>query len=243
METSALPAQYGFHSNAAVNAVTRSGTNGFHGDAFDFLRNGDLNARDFFAVARDTLKRNQFGGTVGGPIRKDKLFFFAGYQGTIQKSSPPQTVAYVPTAAMLAGNFTAIASPACNGGKQINLPASLGFVNNQISPSLLNPAALLISGRLPGPSNPCGETLFGLLNNQTENLGVARVDYLKSDKHSLFLRGEIPNLYVPSTYDGKNALTVSQNAAYYRGYLFALGDTYIFGSGLVSSFRLAGIVW
>ena len=120
VETSALPAQYGFHSNATVNALTKSGTNGFHGDAFDFLRNGDLNARDFFAVARDTLKRNQFGGTVGGPIRKDKLFFFAGYQGTIQKSSPPQTVAYVPTAAMLAGDFTTIASPACNGGKQMH---------------------------------------------------------------------------------------------------------------------------
>ena len=239
VETSALPAQYGFHSNATVNAVTKAGTNEFHGDAFDFLRNGDLNARDFFAVARDTLKRNQFGGTVGGPIRKDKLFFFAGYQGTIQKSSPPQTVAYVPTAAMLAGNFTAIASPACNGGKQITLPASLGFANNQISPSLLNPAALLISARLPATSSPCGETLFGLLNNQTENLGVARLDYLKSDKHSLFLRGEIPNLYVPTTYDGKNALTDSTNAAYYRGYLFAVGDTYIFGSGLVSSFRVA----
>src|SRR5579864_9183408 len=68
VETSALPAQYGHHSAAAVNAVTKSGSNEFHGDAFEFLRNGDFNARNFFAPARDSLKRNQFGGTLGGPI-------------------------------------------------------------------------------------------------------------------------------------------------------------------------------
>src|SRR5438128_11574998 len=80
METSALPAQYGDHAAATVNAVTKSGTNAFHGDVFEFVRNGIFNARNFFATKRDTLKRNQFGGTIGGPIRKDKLFFFAGYQ-------------------------------------------------------------------------------------------------------------------------------------------------------------------
>ena len=73
VETSALPAQYGFHSAAAVNAVTKSGGNQFHGDAFEFLRNGKFNARNFFAPKRDTLKRNQFGGTIGGPIVKNRL--------------------------------------------------------------------------------------------------------------------------------------------------------------------------
>src|ERR1700736_5912437 len=72
VETSALPAQYGIHSAATVNAVTKSGTNELHGDLFEFLRNGDLNARNFFASSRDALKRNQYGGTVGGPVRKDK---------------------------------------------------------------------------------------------------------------------------------------------------------------------------
>jgi len=238
VETSALPAQYGYHSASVVNAVTKSGTNGFHGDAFDFLRNGDLNSRDFFAIARDTLKRNQFGGTIGGPIRRDKLFFFAGYQGTIQKSSPPQTIAFIPTTAMLAGDFTAIASPACNNGKQINLPSSLGFVNNQILPSKLDPAALKIDAKLPTTTNPCGQTTFGLLANQNENLGVARVDYQKSDKHSIFGRTVVSDLKLPSTYDGKNGLTLSQAAANYRTYLVALGDTYVFGPGIVSAFRL-----
>src|SRR5579863_5557531 len=86
VETSAVPAEYGFHSTAVVNAVTKSGTNEFHGDLFEFLRNGDLNARDFFAASRDTLKRNQWGGVIGGPIRKDKLFFFFGYQKTSLRS-------------------------------------------------------------------------------------------------------------------------------------------------------------
>src|SRR5436853_2306502 len=75
VETSALPAQYGQHAYAAVNAVTKSGTNQFHGDLFEFLRNGRLNARNFFATQRDNLKRNQYGGTLGGPVLKDKLFF------------------------------------------------------------------------------------------------------------------------------------------------------------------------
>ena len=74
VETSALPAQYGYHSGSVVNAVTKSGTNDFHGDLFEFVRNGVFNARDFFATKRDTLKRNQFGGVLGGRIIRDKLF-------------------------------------------------------------------------------------------------------------------------------------------------------------------------
>ena len=62
--------------------MTKSGTNTFHGDAFEFVRNAIFNARNFFAPTRDQLKRNQYGGTVGGRIIKDKLFFFGGYQGT-----------------------------------------------------------------------------------------------------------------------------------------------------------------
>lgn len=236
VETSALPAQYGYHSAAAVNAVTKSGTNEFHGDLFEFLRNGDLNARDYFATARDTLKRNQFGGVIGGPIRRDKLFFFAGWQDTITKSTPPSSIAYVPTQAMLDGDFSAFASAACNG-TQKNLPASLGFVNNQISPSALNPAALIIDKRLPIATNPCGQVTYGLLTNQTENLGVARIDYQKSEKHSMFGRATVSNLDQPTTYDGKNALTFSINGVHDRVYTLAYGDTYLIGAGTVSSFR------
>ena len=64
-----------------MSLVTKSGTNEFHGDLFEFVRNGMFNARNAFATKRDTIKRNQFGGTIGGPIMRNKLFFFAGYQG------------------------------------------------------------------------------------------------------------------------------------------------------------------
>ena len=82
VETSSLPARNGLHPGGVVNIVTKSGTNQWHGDLFEFVRNGDVNARNFFAPTHDTLKRNQYGGTVGNKIIKDKLFFFFGYQGT-----------------------------------------------------------------------------------------------------------------------------------------------------------------
>jgi hypothetical protein len=93
VESSALQAQYGVHASATVNVITKSGTNEFHGSAFEFVRNGIFNARNFFAPRRDTLKRNQFGGVFGGPIIRNKLFFFGGYQGTIQRSEPTQNIA------------------------------------------------------------------------------------------------------------------------------------------------------
>jgi hypothetical protein len=89
VETSSLPARYGHHAASAVNLVTKSGTNAFRGNAFEFIRDYHFNARNFFAPQRDSLKRNQFGGTLGGPLAKDRLFFFAGYQGRVEKSNPP----------------------------------------------------------------------------------------------------------------------------------------------------------
>ena len=167
VETSALPAQYGYHSGAAVNAVTKSGSNEFHGDLFEFLRNGDLNARNFFAAHRDTLKRNQFGGVIGGPVKKDKLFFFAGVQHTSQRSDPNSLTAFVPTAQMLAGDFTAVASPSCQQGKQITLSAAAGFVNNQIPVSRLNPVALNINKTMPVSTDP-GAPCTGMMQVSTK---------------------------------------------------------------------------
>jgi Carboxypeptidase regulatory-like domain len=238
VESSALPAQYGMHASAQVNVITKSGTNDFHGDVFEFVRNGYFNARDAFAPTRDTLKRNQFGGVIGGPIKKNKLFFFGGYQGTIQRSEPTQNIAYVPTAAMLAGDFTAIASPLCNNGRQITLAASQGFANNTISPTLFSPAALKIQARLPLATDPCGRVTFGLKSNQSEHMEVTRLDWQKSDKNSIFGRFFVTNLHIDSTYDGKNALTLNSNGQKDRVYALALGQTYLFGANVVSSFRI-----
>ena len=128
VETSALPAQYGHHSAAAVNAVTKSGTNSSAGTLFEFYRDDALNATDPFAPIgpdgkrrKDGLNRNQFGGAIGGPILRDQLFYFAAYQRTRIRRVPASSFQFVPTPAMLNGDFTTIASAACNTGGAIKL--------------------------------------------------------------------------------------------------------------------------
>ncbi|MCC6365975.1 MAG: TonB-dependent receptor [Bryobacterales bacterium] len=107
VQTDNLSAQYGIGAGAVVNIVTKSGTNDVHGDLFEFVRNGDLNARNFFAPRQDTLKRNQYGGSVGGPVIKDKLFYFGTYQGTRIRQASAGSVTFVPTGAERAGDFSA----------------------------------------------------------------------------------------------------------------------------------------
>src|ERR1039457_3005532 len=101
VQTNGLSARYGLHPGGVVNIITKSGTNADHGDLFELLRNGDLNARNFFAATHDSLKRNQFGGMIGGPIRRDHLFFLFGDQNTRIRTAPPQTTGFVPTQAIL----------------------------------------------------------------------------------------------------------------------------------------------
>src|SRR5207247_9257875 len=101
VETGATSAQNGVKSSGSITLVTKSGTNAFHGDVFEFVRNGIFNARNSFAARRDTIKRNQFGGTMGGPIIQNKLFFFGGYQGTKVRQDPSDTISFVATPAML----------------------------------------------------------------------------------------------------------------------------------------------
>ena len=235
VETSVLQPQYGFHSGATVNAVTKSGTNELHGDLFEFLRNGKLNARDFFALKRDTLKRNQFGGVLGGPIIKDKLFFFGGYQGTIQRSDPAFNTGYVPTAAMLQGDFTTFASAACNQGIPRNLSAP--FVGNRIDPGRFDRAAVKFAATLPTPLDDCGLVKYGYVANQHEDLYVGRIDWQKSQKNSIFGRFSAGYLNVASTFDGKNPLSINTYGVNDLDYQIAIGNTYLINSNVVSSFR------
>src|SRR6204780_1167719 len=209
LETSAAPAQYGYHATATVNAITKSGTNEYHGDLFEFLRNGDLKARDFQAVARDTLKRNQFGGVVGGPVLprfRNKLFFFGGFQRPSLRSDGSQKVAEIPKASAVNGDFTTLASPACNNGVQKNLSAAAGFNNNMISPSLLSVVATNMMKTFPVTTNPCGRVTYPLVADQDENLYVAKIDYQISDKQSIFGRFMAGHLAEASTFNGTNPL-------------------------------------
>ena len=186
--TSGLAAQSGMRSAASVNAVTKSGTNTFHGNAFEFLRDKRFNATSPFAAIGpdgkrfdDGLKRNQFGGTMGGPIVRDRMFFFAGYQGTRTRQTPPDLIAFVPTPAMLAGDFTTFASPACQG-RQVNLGA--GFVGNRIDPARFSPAAVKMAGFLPKTTDPCGQITYSQPDDRDEGQYVGRVDYQLNTNHS-----------------------------------------------------------
>src|SRR2546426_762781 len=128
-----------------VSAVTKSGTNDLHGDLFEFVRNDLFNARNYFAQKGSTLKRNQYGGTLGGPVVKNKVFFFGGFQGTKVRQDPADLRSFVPTAAMLAGDFTAVASAACNSKSAV--PLKEPFVNNRIDPGFFRPVAKNIAAR------------------------------------------------------------------------------------------------
>jgi hypothetical protein len=103
--TNSFDAEYGKFSGAVMNAITKSGTNGFHGDAFEFLRNDALDAKNFFAPSKSELRRNTFGYAAGGPFWKNKLFWFSDYQGTRQVAGAETGLVTVPTADERLGNF------------------------------------------------------------------------------------------------------------------------------------------
>ena len=211
VETSALTAQYGYHSAAVVNAITKSGTNAIHGSGFEFLRDDSMNARDPFAAIgpdgkrrSDGLNRNQFGGSLGGPIVRDQLFYFAAYQRTRVRRIPTSGFQFMPTAAMLAGDFTAFASPQCQGGRQIDLRAP--FVNNRVSPALFSPASLKVVSLLGvTPDNPCGQVFFDRVDNNDEDLFTAKVDYNRGGSHTVFGRLQYQKYDSPTDYDGTTA--------------------------------------
>jgi len=174
-------AEYGNAMGAVVNVVTRSGTNQFHGSAFEFVRNAVFNARNFFAARRDSLKRNQFGATLGGPIRRDKLFFFASYQGTRLRSDPGLTRQFLPTAAMRRGDFSSVTRAITD--PQTRQP----FPGNQIPASRLSSVTQAFLKYLPDPGTPTGERFVGIPVKNNLNEFTARGDYYLG-RHRLMAR-------------------------------------------------------
>ena len=238
VETSALSAQHGMYSGASVNLVTKSGTNQFHGDAFEFVRNDLFNARNYFATTNSTLKRNQFGGTIGGPFVSNKLFFFGGYQGTTVRQDPSNARAFVPSPAMLAGDFTVVTSPQCRSGGQLTLKAP--FVNNRIDPAQFSKAAVAIANKLPKTTDPCGLVTYNIRTVTDDYQVVAKVDYQKNGNHSMFGRYLATKFDQPLPYNfDQNLLNTPNNGLDNLGQSFAFGDTYLLGPNMVNSFRLA----
>ncbi len=241
VQTSALPAKFGLHPGAVVNAVTKSGTNTLHGNLFEFLRNGNMNARNTFASFHDSLKRNQFGGTVGGKLIRDKVFFFFGYQGTRQRSDPPQTTSFVSTPAVLAGDFSALESKTCvsSGARTLIDPTTkTPFAGNFIPVTRFNPQALtLITKYIPQSNDPCGKLVYGIKTTGDEGQYIGRVDWVHNSKHSLYGRYFLAQYINPPVYDGKSALTTTAPGNNERAQSITIGDTYSFNATTLNSFH------
>ena len=168
----------------------KSGTNQFHGTAFEFLRNGTSQCAQLLRPERDSLKRNQFGGTLGGPIVHDKLFFFFSYQGTTLRTDPQLTRQVLPTAAMRAGDFSGFA-PILDPltGEQ--------FPGNQIRADRLNPVTQAFLKYLPVPATADGSRFTGFPSNHDTIEYTAKVDW-NLQHHRVTGRTFTPSLPVPS---------------------------------------------
>ena len=193
VQTSNYSAEFGQSAGGVVNVVTKSGTNEFHGDVYGFLRNAIFNARNFFATQPDQLKRGQFGATMGGPIIKNRTFFFGEYQGTRITDSVGGLSAFVPTQADLAGNFSAFLSasnPNNPQGKavQIKDPTNgMPFPNNQIPVGRFDPAALKVSALFPQASGN-GLVFFNKPDVEKFDEAMGRVDHMISNSDRVFVR-------------------------------------------------------
>jgi hypothetical protein len=223
-------ARYGYAPDAVVSIQTRSGTNEFHGGAFEFLRNSALNAANYFSHQVDTLRRNQFGGYLGGPIVKDKLFFFANYQGTRSSTAATANVAYTPTQAMLHGDFSAVPI-ALKGGFQ-----TINGKPNQINPGNFSSAAVAIATTaVPLGQNPAtGQINYvaPAAHSQWDE-GTARIDYSINPNHNVFLRSFTQNyLVVPASVNGNlMAVVPGQPGKYYNN---AFGHSWVISPSAIN---------
>src|SRR3984885_12832875 len=212
VETSVLPARNGLHPGGLVNIVTKSGSNDWHGDAFEFVRNGDVNAINYFASVQDSLKRNQFGGTFGGHIIRDKLFFFGGIQETIVRQDPSGSSAFIPTTAALSGDFSSLDGAACQSSgkaraiKDPQTGAPLG-PTDFINPARFDPAAVAFVKYIPvSLANSCGQIHYGVPVIYDARQYVTRVDWMMNQKNQVYGRYLQDNYDQPAPFSTTNYL-------------------------------------
>ncbi len=266
VESVDLGARGGEHSGGLVNVITKSGTDQYHGDAFEFVRNNYLDATNFFSASRDTLHQNQFGGTFGGPIvpGHHKLFGFAGYQRTDSVYSTAVNKMYIPTAANLQGDFSATDPATYNGttcvnsaGKSAQLYDPLtgvalysnGVCNKYATPPTFNSAALALMKFMPTTGsqgvasyNPTtGEVDFAIPGAVYDNQFVSRVDYNISAQHSLYGRYMIDGYQYPAYYYPNNILVTFQAPGQYQRVQSAvIGEAWTISSHLVNNVHVMG---
>ena len=208
--TNTFDAEYGRNSGSVVNVVTKSGTNRLHGDLYEFFRNKVLNARNYFESVRPEFQQNQFGGTLGGPIKKDRTFFFGSYEGRRIRRPTTFPVTSVPTAAERLGNFSEGGSAAPFAGTLSNAfalnnrpgcaaavgmasgipdgtPYATLFPNNQIPLPCMDPVALDLTQLMPMPNRPDGTWQGTVIGPTRGDQFTGRVDHRINDRQNLSL--------------------------------------------------------
>ncbi len=197
VQNSTFSAEYGRQAGGMINVTTKSGTNDLHGTVYEFVRNNIFDAKNFFDAPNQPtppLRRNQFGGTIGGPIVKERTFFFGNYEELIERAAQTR-IATVPKQAWLAGDFSSLLDPSL-GSKRVQLKNPLtgqDFAGNIIPPNMLNTASLLAAKIYPAPNT--GVT--GSLGDQsvssptlktTSYLMTGRIDHQISSNNNIFGR-------------------------------------------------------
>lgn len=216
--TSNFTAEYGRNAGSQVNVVSRAGTNQFHGSAWEFLRNDAFNARNFFSSTIPAEKQNQFGAAAGGPIRRDKLFFFGSYQGLIDHPQAVPTEAVVPSVAQRNGDFsgfgTTLVDPTnpLTGQPLTDAGGNVCVANNIIRPSCISPASQKLLQYVP--TSPSGTITALGASPRTDHNYMGRMDWNQSPKNTVY-----GHFYA----DRNNNTTPTANGANLLGYI---GETF-----------------
>jgi hypothetical protein len=227
-QTNNYSAKFSGRGGGVVNMVTRSGTNELHGSLFEYVRNSAMNARNFFAAADDGLKRNQYGLATGGPVIRNRTFFFFSWQGAQLRQRPPLSTAIVPTQAQRQGDFSNSAAKLIDPATQQPLPGNI------IPPSRLDPVAQKVLQTIPLPNQPGGLLYYVQASSQTDNQYLGRIDHQFSEKHRLFGRYFFDGLDNPGIIDPRNRLTNIPNKRWgSQSYNFT--DTYTLSPTLLTS--------
>jgi hypothetical protein len=240
-------AEFGHSTGSTTNIITRSGSNAFHGAAWDFLRNDAMDAKSFFAQSVEPLKRNQFGGTLGGPIKRDKTFFFGYYEGLRNRQGETSS-ATVPTAAERQGNFAQLCPEGFTAGlcnnpanQLVNEFSGQPFPNNQIP--FINPISQAILPFFPLPNAPSlgpnGFTATQTLDQNYDQFGV-RVDHYLTSRDVLNFRYVFTqgNTIDPLSTSGANVpgFPVGEDQ---RAQNFVAQETHTFSSNLTGLVRFS----
>jgi hypothetical protein len=180
--TQTAPPEYGGTAGATTAVVTRSGANELHGALYEFLRNDKMDTRNFFSIDVLPLKQNQFGGTMGGPIQRNRLFFFLYYEGYRNRQGET-TSAIVPTPQERVGDFSGIGSPLINYAA-----GGVVFPNNRIPAAAINPVALNVLQLYPLGNVSPNVYLTDVTGTNDYDQAGARIDFNASEKNQIFAR-------------------------------------------------------